>query len=214
MSEVGCADDPIGSMGDPLQRASEGARMGQDIHSQEKQAFRPKEYIWRWNVIAGLCLINGYRRGAELGVSTGRFSLYLCAHIPTLSMIAVDLWATQEPRPHVEGSETYTTFKHDESYERFKAISERAYPGRIDIFRMKTHEAAQHVPNGHLDFVFIDADHTYEGCLQDIDDWAPKVKRGGMICGHDINWPTVKQAVDARFNQYNVFHDHVWGTMA
>ena len=31
------------------------------------------------------------------------------------------------------------------------------------------------------DFVFIDADHTYEGCLADIRAYLPKVKIGGVI---------------------------------
>lgn len=125
-------------------------------------------------------------------------------------MTAVDLWASQEPRPNVIGAETYSHFRHDESYERFSLISRKAYPGRIDIMRMKTHEAAQYVPDGSLDFVFIDADHTYEGCKQDLEDWAPKVRRGGVIAGHDINWPTVKQAVDEVYPDFVRLSDNVW----
>jgi hypothetical protein len=36
-----------------------------------------------------------------------------------------------------------------------------------------------------LDFVFIDADHGYEGCLRDLRAWYPKVKPGGIFSGHD-----------------------------
>ncbi len=37
--------------------------------------------------------------------------------------------------------------------------------------------------------MFIDADHTYEGCKADILAWAPKVKDGGWISGHDFRNP-------------------------
>ena len=46
--------------------------------------------------------------------------------------------------------------------------------------------------------VFIDADHSYENTKQDIQDWFPKVRVGGILCGHDIDhkeWPGVGKAV-------------------
>ena len=35
------------------------------------------------------------------------------------------------------------------------------------------------------DAIYIDANHTYEAAKQDIELWYPKVRKGGMICGHD-----------------------------
>lgn len=36
-----------------------------------------------------------------------------------------------------------------------------------------------------LDIVFLDGNHTYQGIKEDISMWLPKVKNGGIICGHD-----------------------------
>ncbi|MBT5491708.1 class I SAM-dependent methyltransferase, partial [bacterium] len=36
-----------------------------------------------------------------------------------------------------------------------------------------------------LDFIYIDANHTYESAKEDIQLWYPKIKVGGMISGHD-----------------------------
>lgn len=39
--------------------------------------------------------------------------------------------------------------------------------------------------NEPIDFVFIDGDHTYEGCLQDWHQWSPFVVKGGIVAFHD-----------------------------
>ncbi len=52
-----------------------------------------------------------------------------------------------------------------------------------------------------IDILFIDADHSYESCLADIKAWAPFVKPGGIIMGHDYSFvfPGVKRAVHEVF---------------
>lgn len=52
-----------------------------------------------------------------------------------------------------------------------------------------------------FDMVFIDACHEYESVRLDLEIWVPKLRVGGLICGHDYHesWPGVVQAVDERF---------------
>ena len=50
--------------------------------------------------------------------------------------------------------------------------------------------------------VFIDADHSEDAVLNDLRAWIPKVKRGGLITGHDYGsqkHTDVKAAVDSYF---------------
>lgn len=55
-----------------------------------------------------------------------------------------------------------------------------------------------------VDLLHVDAGHSYEECLADLNDWAPKVRPGGAICVHDygephnpkLSRPGVQQAVD------------------
>lgn len=169
----------------------------------------PKAITRRWHVVAGLCLLNGYRRGAELGVSHGRFTSFLCAAMYDMQMIAVDLWREQ-PGNTAEGSETYVGWNHEAAYENFISVCREYYPGRVDIRRMSTVDAAASVPDGSLDFIFIDADHSYEGCKADIEAWRPKVRKGGMVTGHDLNWPPVAKAVTEAFGPVQVLRDNVW----
>ncbi len=48
------------------------------------------------------------------------------------------------------------------------------------------------------DMIFIDADHRYDSAKQDIDLWWPKVKPGGILCGHDCEGYYSKYAPRAR----------------
>jgi predicted O-methyltransferase YrrM len=43
------------------------------------------------------------------------------------------------------------------------------------------------LPSGSVDFLFIDADHTYEGVKQDFEMYAPLVRTGGAVVFHDIS---------------------------
>jgi len=52
-----------------------------------------------------------------------------------------------------------------------------------------------------IDFIFIDANHTYEFVKKDIAAYLPKMKKGGIMAGHDYNLchPGVIQAVNEAF---------------
>jgi len=56
-------------------------------------------------------------------------------------------------------------------------------------------------PRESIDFLFIDGDHSYKGIKADLDNWFHKVKRGGLIGGHDFTEPTcgVRIAVEQYF---------------
>jgi len=54
-----------------------------------------------------------------------------------------------------------------------------------------------------LDFIYIDGNHSYKSAKEDILNYFPKVKIGGLISGDDYNHPMndygVKKAVDEAF---------------
>lgn len=55
----------------------------------------------------------------------------------------------------------------------------------IHVMRMTSLEAVKKFKDGTLDLVFIDANHRYKHITEDIQAWLPKVKAGGILCGHD-----------------------------
>jgi len=72
-------------------------------------------------------------------------------------------------------------------YKSFVKKGQRLYMIRADSHYPKTLEAVKKVlGNRKLDFLFIDADHTYEGVKKDFEMYAPLVREGGIIAFHDI----------------------------
>lgn len=68
------------------------------------------------------------------------------------------------------------------------------------------------VPDGSLDFVYLDGPHTYEEVTLELVQWVPKIKKGGFIGGHDYLEPWgVVQAVNERFGKPDfTFEDSSW----
>ena len=56
-----------------------------------------------------------------------------------------------------------------------------------DIVAMKEYSvnASKKFSDEFFDYVYIDANHSYEAVKEDIEHWYPKVKAGGYISGHD-----------------------------
>ena len=46
-------------------------------------------------------------------------------------------------------------------------------------------DAVKDFKDESLDFVYIDANHGYESTKEDIREWSKKVKKGGIVSGHD-----------------------------
>lgn len=151
----------------------------------------------------------GWTRGAELGVRKGATFLHLLQTCPRLSLIGVDLW---QPQPQNEGPQRwdYSGVDHEGAERKVREGAAR-YGDRATLIKASTDDAADLIADGSLDFVFIDADHSTQAVNDDIVNYRPKIRRGGWITGHDINWPEVREAVEAHFSDYKVGPDNCWG---
>ena len=101
-------------------------------------------------------------------------------HNPTLA-VAVDSWINDGVPSRNDGKHTQREF--DKKYEGFrKLMADKPF---VQIIRDYSNNAVKQFGDNYFDFVYIDADHTYEACYTDIVNWYPKVKPGKFLLGHD-----------------------------
>ena len=90
---------------------------------------------------------------------------------------------------------------------------------KVSKLKMSGNDGAKLVEDESVDFVYIDACHTYEAVKEDIINFYPKVKKDGWIAGHDIDWPSkedpkfpgVRKAVIELFGKEpKIFKDNSW----
>lgn len=63
----------------------------------------------------------------------------------------------------------------------------RAYQTMITPLRGKSIQVVTGFSQ-QIDLLFIDGDHSYKGCREDIEAWLPKMKDGGIVIFHDYGW--------------------------
>jgi glycosyltransferase involved in cell wall biosynthesis len=100
---------------------------------------------------------------------------------------------------HETAVEAVDTFEGDEGT-GIESVYEE-YARNVGSREIVTHkstslERAEKTPNGSRDIVFIDAAHDHESAMNDIRAWWPKVRKGGILAGHDADCPGVTKAID------------------
>lgn len=126
-------------------------------------------------------------KGVEVGVFAGDLSRELLRADPDLELIMVDSWEGDGQAYTGDSGDWHATLPQcaqDDFYDKTRKRVAFAN-GRAQIIRKRSTEALADLLDRSLDFVFIDADHSYEGCWTDIDGWSRKVKPGGWLGGHD-----------------------------
>jgi predicted O-methyltransferase YrrM len=72
----------------------------------------------------------------------------------------------------------------------------------LEVVVADSREGAGHFEDESIDWVFIDADHSYPSVRADIAAWAPKVRPGGLLSGHDYGRSGVTDAVRRVFADF------------
>lgn len=142
----------------------------------------------------------------ELGSWKGRSASFMGVEIANsgkkIDFYAIDHWHGSEGEsahsadPDVASGRLYDVF-----LENIAPVA--AY---VNPIRSHTALAADQFADESVDFLYVDASHTYEGVLRDLIAWYPKVKIGGTIAGDDWRFKSqgeygVREAVLDFFGQ-------------
>ncbi|HTU90884.1 MAG TPA: class I SAM-dependent methyltransferase [Gemmataceae bacterium] len=159
-------------------------------------------------------LIARARDGAvfvEVGAYLGRSSLYLASRIQwsgkKIRVYVVDRWDGWIyhdcfARSCFEQEDEKCSESEDVFWHFIRNVRRAGVEDVICPLKMPSEQAASLFEDGSLDFVFLDADHGYEAVRRDLEAWFPKVKRRGVLGGHDYlhpDFPGVRRAADEFF---------------
>lgn len=143
--------------------------------------------MYRWDAILKR-LPSGPVVGAEVGVLFGENAFNLLEARQGLRLYLIDVWKEWPADSRYAQSNDYNVLRNQAQWdEMYRDVVKKAekFGSRAIIIRQLSAEAAKLIEDNFLDFVFIDAEHGYDACTEDIKIWYPKVKSGGWLCGHD-----------------------------
>lgn len=123
-------------------------------------------------------------RGVEVGVFRGDNAKSILKELNIEKLFLVDSWGNyNQMKAKMEG-----VYLH--------VLDELGDNKKVEIIRKESRIGVNCFEDNSLDFVYVDANHTYESVYQDISLWVKKIKINGIMGGHDVfNWMDVLDAV-------------------
>lgn len=122
-------------------------------------------------------------KGVEVGVQKGIFSEIILKSWEGQTLYSIDPWLEFSKDEYIDDANV----PQNKQEELYQETLERLKPfgNQSKVIRAKSEEAVKLFQDEQLDFVYLDAQHTYEALKKDIERWFPKVKKGGLLGGHD-----------------------------
>jgi len=141
--------------------------------------------------------------GAWFGKSTNHLVTKIKESGKNIDFTSIDTWkGTDDEQLH---QNIVNTFNGDIFYEFVDNTVLSDNYGRFNTIKDTSKNAANNFANGSIDFIMIDAGHSYEALLEDLKVWYNKVKPGGVISGDDYGvFDGVTRAANEFF--YGQFH--------
>lgn len=154
-------------------------------------------------------------KGLEIGVWKGDSSKLFLMRAKHLTL--VDAWSTTvyEEGTEFDTADYYKRYRHIAKGKRkehfvkmyddvYESVVERFKNSPVTIHRMSSKQFFEQNTET-FDWVYVDGDHSYEGCLYDLEESLKIVNKDGMIFGDDYtNKEKVKQAVDEFVSKHNL----------
>lgn len=153
-----------------------------------------------------------------IGLETGIFKgLSFCTFLQCCPNIK-HLYGIDNYKPtNAPTNEVYIMDEKEADFTKLLAFHNLAYSGykeKATIIVKDTSEAVKDFEDNTFDFIFLDSATTSEDCLNELNMWYPKLKKGGIFSGHD--WDNGAKPIVSEFyktkkveNTLSTF-DNVW----
>lgn len=157
---------------------------------------------------------NNYTIGVEIGVAYGGHSESILKNTSIKKLYGIDPYLNYDE--YESDGQCKEQKMMDDIYD-FVTKKLSFYENRYELIREMSHNSVKNFLNDSLDFVYIDGNHSEHYFKQDINDWYPKIKKGGVICGHDYEhylFPEITEYINSFAKSLNLelknLGTHVW----
>jgi predicted O-methyltransferase YrrM len=138
----------------------------------------------------------------EIGAFQGRSTAYMCVEIANSGKkITFECIDPMSATPNYEESQRLNP--HEWEGYGVEKFTERMAPVKdyYKLHQIGSVEAVALYEDASIDFIMIDGDHSYEGVYNDVKNFLPKMRSGGLMVGDDAFVPEILQAAkDAAVN--------------
>ena len=125
----------------------------------------------------------------EIGVWRGQFSHILLEELDPKVLYLIDPWAVQ---PDAAGGASLAGGQDGERMDEIYStvvnqFSKEVVEGKVVILRDYSVAALGKFADGEIDFAYLDADHSFDGVLADLEALLPKLRVGGVVMLDDYH---------------------------
>ena len=143
--------------------------------------------------------------GAEIGTLDGWHALDIMEALSIKKLYLIDPYKAYEDYSESVGNPRKAQEALNERMRVAKKILKK-YGNKVEFIRKFSEDATEHIEDGSLDFLYIDGNHQYEFAKKDIELYYSKIKKGGIIGGHDYtNSPETERENFGVFKAVNEF---------
>ena len=136
----------------------------------------------------------------EIGVFRGDFSEQILVNCKPKKLILIDPWIGNINSGNEDGNNV-KIYNGNELYNMI--LQKFSNNNIIDIIRDFSYNYIPKIEANSVDLIYIDGDHSYEGCLKDLELSYNIIKNQGYICGHDYLINKNKCKYDYNFGVYD-----------
>jgi hypothetical protein len=173
-----------------------------------------------YGIVSKIINENQFRYFAEIGVAFGGHLEEILNNTKIELAYAIDSYLLSNTTTDSFKKLNGIPFNQSDYESLFQFAKNRLqkFENRIKFIRENSTNSLSIIDH-KLDMVFIDAEHSYDAVYQDTRNWIHKIKKGGILSGHDYDHPNflgVKKAVDEFIKEFNlelnVERGYVWWT--
>ena len=144
--------------------------------------------------------LNGQKEivAAEIGVYQGLNAVSMMGNCSRLKLYCIDGYE----RISIETGGAMISERDKQAIRDCSVSLLNPFKDRVIRIFQQSEVCYKDFPDEYFDYVYIDGEHLYDYVKRDIELWYPKVKKGGMLAGHDFEMKEVMHAV-AEFRDIN-----------